>query len=155
MANTDITKETAEAFREASQRVEAFATDTQKAMTSQMEKLTRGFETATAFNQETVDAVMKSTEIAARAVEGINAELVGFSKKSFEDSVAAAKNFASSKNMTELFEKQADYAKSAMDGLMKQTIKMNEMAMAAAKSAVEPITARFTAATEVMRSFAA
>lgn len=152
---TDIVKETTDVVKEATQRVEAFATDTQKAMTAQLQKLAKGFETATAFNQETVDAVMKSSEIAAKALEGLNAEIVGYSKKAFEDGVAAAKGFASAKNAAELFEKQADYAKASVEGFMKQAAKMNEIMMSATRSAVEPIGARFTAATNVMKAFAA
>ncbi|HEU0223107.1 MAG TPA: phasin family protein [Paracoccaceae bacterium] len=152
---TDIVKETTDVMKEATLRVEAFAADTQKTLTAQMQKLTKGLETATAFNQETVDAMIKSSEIATKALEGLNAELVGYTKKAFEDGVAAAKDFASAKNVSELFEKQTDFAKTSMDSFMKQAAKVNELCMAAAKSTVEPINARFTAATEVFKAFAA
>ena len=151
----DPMKATADVMKDATQRVETFAADTQKAMSTQMEKLAKGFETATAFSQETVDAMMKSSEIATKAMEGLNAEMVDYTKKSFEDSVAAAKDFAASKNMTELFEKQADFARVSMETFMKQATKVNEMYMAAAKSASEPLSARMTAATDVMKSFTA
>lgn len=146
---------TADPIKDTAKKVEAFAADSQKAMTAQMEKLAKGYETATAFNQETIDAVMKSSEITSKALEGINAEILSYSKKSFENGVAAAKDFAASKNVSELFEKQADFAKSSMDDFMKQSVKLNEMCMAAAKSAMEPVGARFSAATDVFKGFSA
>jgi phasin family protein len=148
-------KDTTDMLKETTQRVEAFAADSQKALGAQMEKLTKGFESAATFGQGTVDAVMKTSEIATKALEGINAELVGYSKKAFEDGVAAAKTFASAKNAGELFERQADFTRASFDGFMKQTAKMNELCMAATRSAAEPLGARFTAATAVFKSFAA
>ncbi len=153
MSNT--TADATAAMTEASQKVEAFAHDTSKTMTEQFDKLTRGFETATAFNKDTMDAMVKSSEIASKAVEGINAEFVGFSKRSFEHGVAAAKDFASARNVSELFQKQADFARSAMDSFVSHSTKLNEMMMSATKSAVEPIGARFSAATEVFKGFTA
>ncbi len=154
-AKPDVIKDTTDAMKEATSKVESFAADSQKALTAQMEKLAKGYETATAFNQDTVDAMMKSSEIASKAIEGLNAEFMSYSKKTFESGVAAAKDFASSKSVSELFEKQADFAKSSVDDFMKQSVKMNEMYMAAAKSAMEPVGARFSAATEVFKGFTA
>ena len=71
--------------------------DTQKNMTEQFEKFSKGFEGFTAFGQENVDALVKSSEIAAKAAEGIGSEVSAYSKKAFEDGVAAAQDFASAK----------------------------------------------------------
>jgi phasin family protein len=154
-AKTEMLKDTTDMLKETAQRVEAFTADTQKALTAQMDKLAKGIETAASFNQNTVDAVMKTSEIATKAFEGLNAEVVGYTKKAFEDGVAAAKTFAAAKNVAELLERQADYTRTSFDGFMKQSAKLNELCMAATKSAVEPFGARFTAATEVFKSFAA
>ena len=61
---------------------------------------------------------MKSSEIAAKAAEGIGTEISAYSKKSFEDGVAAAQDFASAKTLTELFEKQTSYAQTAFEGFV-------------------------------------
>lgn len=152
---TDPMKDTTEMMKDAGQRVETLAADTQKAMSEQMTKLSKGLETATSFSQETMDAMMKSSEIAAKAFEGMNAEIMDYSKKSFEDGVAAAKDLASAKNVTELMEKQAEYAKTSMDGFMKQAARVNEMYLSATRSAVEPLTARVGAATDMLKGMTA
>ncbi|MEL6233376.1 MAG: phasin family protein [Pseudomonadota bacterium] len=154
-AKTDAAKAATDMIKDASERVESFAADTQKAMGAQMEKLSKGFESAATFGHENMDAVMKSSEIATKAMEGLNAEIADFTKKSFEDGVAATKDFASAKSVAELMEKQADFAKTSMDGFMKQAAKVNEMYMSATRSAVEPLSARVTAATDMLKGMTA
>ncbi|NNU79701.1 TIGR01841 family phasin [Halovulum dunhuangense] len=147
-----MTKATTKA---ATAKVEEIAADAQKAMTENMEKFTKGFEDMSAFTQENVDAVVKSAEIAAKTAEGIGAEMSAYSKKSFEDSVAAAQDLASAKNMTELMEKQTAFAQAAFEGFVAQATKMNEIYAAAAKDITAPINQRFTAAADAMKSFGA
>ncbi len=84
-------------MQEATAKVETFVADTQKTVTEQFEKLSKGFEGLTTFGQENVDAIVKSSEIAAKAAEGIGTEIGAYSKKAFEDGVAAAQDFASAK----------------------------------------------------------
>jgi phasin family protein len=140
-------------MQDATAKVETFVADTQKTMTEQFEKLSKGMEGLTSFGQENVDAIVKSSEIAAKAAEGIGTEIGAYSKKAFEDGVAAAQDFASAKTMTELFEKQTSYAQSALEGFMSQATKMNEIYVAAAKDIAAPIGARVNAATDAMKTF--
>ena len=87
--------------------------------------------------------------------EGIGAEISAFSKKSFDDSVAAAQELATAKNVTELFEKQAEIAKTYFEGFVKQSTKMNEIFAATAKDMSKPLNARVSAATEAMKTYTA
>ena len=128
---------------------ETFAAEAQAKMTESMEKMAKSFEDMAAFNQASLDAFMKSANIAMKSAEEISAESMAFSKKSMEEGVAATKDFAASKSVMELMEKQSDFAKTFFDGMMKQATKMNEMAMAASKDAMEPLAARVSAAAEL------
>jgi phasin family protein len=139
--------------QDATAKVETFVADTQKTVTEQFEKLSKGFEGLTSFSQENVDAFVKSSEIAAKAAEGISTEIGAYSKKSFEDGVAAAQDFASAKTVTELLEKQTAYAQSAFEGFVSQATKMNEIYVAAAKDISAPLGARVSKATEALKSF--
>ncbi len=140
-------------LQDATAKVETLVADTQKNVTEQIEKLTKGFEGLTAFGQENVDAIVKSSEIAAKAAEGIGTEISAYSKKAFEDGVAAAQDLAGAKTVTELFEKQTAFAQVAFEGWVSQATKMNEIYVAAAKDITAPLGARVTAATESMKSF--
>jgi phasin family protein len=139
--------------QEATAKVETFVADAQKTATEQFEKFSKGLEGLTTFGQENVDALVKSSEIAAKAAEGIGTEISAYSKKAFEDGVAAAQDLASAKTLTELFEKQTSYAQTAFEGLVSQTTKMNEIYVAAAKDISAPLGARVTRATEALKSF--
>jgi phasin family protein len=151
---TDVVAETTKVVKEATAKVETFVADTQKTMTEQFEKFSKGFEGLSSFGQENVDAIVKSSEIAAKAAEGIGSEISAFSKKAFEDGVAAAQDFASAKTMTELFEKQTAFAQSAFEGWVHQATKMNEIYVAAAKDITAPIGARVSKASDAVKSFA-
>lgn len=142
------------AAKETAGKAESMVADTQKAMTEQFEKLTRSFEGLTAFGQENMDALVKTSEIAAKAAEGIGSEVSAYSKKAFEDGVAAAQELASAKSMTELFEKQTAFAQSAFEGFVHQSTKMNEILVAATKDISAPLGARVTAATEKFKTLA-
>jgi phasin family protein len=148
--SVDVTQN---AVQEATAKVETFVADAQKSATEQFEKFSKGLEGFTTFSQDNVDALVKSSEIAAKAAEGIGTEISAFSKKSFEDGVAAAQDFASAKTLTELFEKQTSYAQSTFEGFVSQATKMNEIYVAAAKDITAPIGARVSAATDAMKSF--
>lgn len=135
--------------------VEEFATEAQKTVTEGMEKMSKGFEDMTAFGQENMDAMMKSSEIAAKAAEGIGSEVSAFTKKAFEDGVAATQDLASSKTVTELMEKQAAFAQTFFDSFMSQATKMNEIYAASAKEIFTPLTERFNAVGESMKAYKA
>lgn len=115
----------------------------------------KSFDDATVFGQQNVDALVKASELATKAAEGINEEIASYSKKSFEEGVAAATDLASAKTATELFEKQSAFAQSAFEGFVAQATKMNEIFTAAAKDVTAPIGERFEAATETMKSYTA
>lgn len=142
-------------MQDATAKVETLVADTQKTVTEQFEKLSKSFEGITAFGQENVDALVKSSEIAAKAAEGIGSEVSAYSKKAFEDGVAAAQDFAAAKTVTELFEKQTAFAQTAFEGWMSQTAKLNEIYVAAAKDITAPIGARMSRATEAFKGFSA
>ncbi|MFQ5622682.1 MAG: phasin family protein [Paracoccaceae bacterium] len=148
-------KSTSSAASQAANATEAFTKDAKMLVSEQIEKLTKGFEEVSEFGQKNVDALVKSSEIAAKAVEGINSEVTAYSKKTFDESIAAAKDMASAKNISEFIEKQSAYAKSVFEGFVSETSKLNEIYAAAAKDIVEPVNARVTAATEVVKSFTA
>lgn len=141
------------AFQETTAKVETLVADAQKTFSEQVEKFTKGIEGLTAFSQENIDAFVKSSEIAAKAAEGIGSEISAYSKKAFEDGVAAAQDFAGAKTLTELFEKQTAFAQSSFEGFVAQSTKMNEIVVAASKDIAAPLGERVTAATEKLKSF--
>ena len=122
-----------------------------EAMKNGMETWTKAMERFSGFGKENVEAYMKATTAVTKAVERINGEVFAFSKQQMEDGVAAFKAVSGAKSLHEAFEVQSDFAKSALDAYIAQATKLNDLWMGAAKEAVEPMTARFSALTEAVQ----
>ncbi len=139
--------------KSATKKVEEIAVETQKTMEEGVEKMTKGIENAASFGQENVEAVVTSSKIAAKAAETMGAEITAYSKKSYEDSMAVAKELTACKSVTEFFEKQTEFGKISIEGFVAEATKLNEMYAAAAKEAFAPLNARFTAAVETAKDY--
>ena len=135
----------------ATKQVEEFTAEAKKTVEEGVEKMTKGVEEATQFGQENVEAVVQSGKVFAKAAEEMNAEIVAFSKKSYQDGMAAAKELSSAKSVTEFFEKQTSFAKTSFEAYVAEATKLNEMYTAAAKDAFAPLNARFTAASDMVK----
>ena len=112
-------------------------------------EMSKGFEDASQFGQENVEAMVASSKVIAKAAEEMNAEVIAFSKKNYEDSMAAVKEMGSVKSVSDFFEMQTSMAKTSFEGFVAEATKLNEMYAAAAKDAFAPINARFTAAADM------
>ena len=137
--------------KDATQKVEEFTAEAQKSLEQGVEKMTESMEDMASFGQQNMEAMIAASKRAAKAAEEMNAELAAYTKKSYEDSMAAAKEMSSAKSVTELFEKQTAFTKSMMESFLAQSSKMNDMAATAGKECVEPLAQRFTASTEVFK----
>ena len=139
----------------ATKQVEEFTAEAKKTMEEGVEKMAKGVEDVTSFNQENVEAVMTSGKVFAKATEEASAEIIAFSKKSYQDSMAAAKEISSVKSVSEFFEKQTSFAKSAFENYVAEATKLNDIYAAAAKNAFAPMNDRFTAAADMVKTFKA
>ena len=139
----------------ATKQVEEFTAEAKKTMEEGVEKMTKGVEEVTSFSQESVEAFMASGKVIAKATEEVNAEIIAFSKKSYEDGMAAAKEMSSVKSVSEFFEKQTEFAKSSFENFVSEATKLNEIYSAAAKDAFAPMNDRFTAAAEMVKTYKA
>ena len=139
----------------AAKKAESLTADAQKTVTEGVEKMTKTFENAAAFGQDNAEAVVASSKIAAKAAESLGAEIAAYSKKTYEDGLAAAKELSACKSPTEFFEKQTAYTKSSVESFVDQAAKLNEIYAAAAKAAFAPLNARFAAAADAMKEFRA
>jgi phasin family protein len=139
----------------ATKQVEEFTAEAKKTMEEGVEKMAKGVEDVTSFNQENVEAVMTSGKVFAKATEEASAEIIAFSKKSYEDGMAAAKEISSVKSVSEFFEKQTSFAKSAFENYVAEATKLNDIYAAAAKDAFAPMNDRFTAAADMVKTYKA
>lgn len=135
--------------KEAFETVTAASND---AIKDGFEKSVTALNEFTAFQKDTVDAMIASATTTAKSIEEINTAAVAYAKKSMEDSAAAAKTMASAKSVQELIEVQADYAKSAMEAYLAEITRQSELMSGLVKQSFKPLNDRASAAVELMQS---
>ena len=139
--------------KSATNKADAIAVETQKTMEEGVEKMTKGIENAASFGQDNVEAVVTSSKIATKAAESMSAEIAAYSKKAYEDSMAATKELTACKSVGEFVEKQTEFGKVSIEGFVAEATKLNEMYAAAAKEAFAPLNARFTATADIVKDY--
>lgn len=141
-AKKDATTETLDKMSQASN----------KAVKEGFEKSLNALNDFSAFQKETVDAVIASANTTSKSVEALNANSIAFAKKSMEDGVTAAKSMSSAKSIQELIEIQADYTKSSLDAYLSEVNKATELMSSMFKDGFKPLNDRVAAAVEVAQS---
>ena len=136
-------------------KIEETTAEAQKTMEAGVEKMSKGIESATAFGQDNVEAIVTSSKITTKAAETVGAEIAAYSKKSYEDGMAAAKELTNCKSVSEFFEMQTAFGKTSIEGFVAEATKLSDMYAAAAKEAFAPLNARFTTASETVKDFRA
>lgn len=141
-AKKDATAETLDKMSQASN----------KAVKEGFEKSLSALNDFSAFQKETVDAVIASANTTSKSLETLNANSIAFAKKSMEEGVSAAKSMSSAKSVQELIEIQADYTKSSLDAYLAEVNKATELMSSMFKDGFKPLNDRFAAAVEVAQS---
>lgn len=126
-----------------------------EALNEGVAKATEQLEKLAAFNKDTMDALSASAAAAYKGLEKMGSEWSDFAKHQGEEFSGAAKALFEAKTMQAVFELQAEYAKSFVDGYVKNLAKMGDVATGIAKDAMEPLQARMAAFTELMQIKAA
>lgn len=151
-AGNEVIERAVVGLKEASARAVSLTADAQKSLGDNLEKFSQRLQDLSSFNQQNLEALAKSSEIAAKALGSIGSEVAAYTRKSYEDRVAAAQDISSAKTVAELIEKQTSFAQHAFEGWAQQAARMSEIYTAAAKDIVAPLGERVSAATEELKS---
>jgi phasin family protein len=117
-----------------------------------VEKNTRLVEELTELARDNVEALVTSTKVAAKGVEALGQEAAEYGRKSFEEASSLFRGFADIKSPTDLFKMQSEFAKSQFDSIVANNSKFSEAALKLAGEVFEPLTNRYTAAAERVKS---
>lgn len=106
------------------------------------------YDDVVSFSKANVDAAVLAGTKLATGLEEVSKEVFGYTSKSLETALETAKAVAGCKTAAEVLQLQQTAAKSSWDGFVAETTKLTEMGTVIAKSAAEPIQARYKAAFE-------
>jgi hypothetical protein len=101
----------------------------------------KNFEDVQKLSKDNMDATMKSFGALSKATQTIAAELVDYSKKSFEDGTKVMEKLLGAKSLDKAIEIQTDYAKTAYEGFVAQATKIGELYADVAKETYKPFEA--------------
>jgi len=99
-----------------------------------------------------VEAMLASSRAATQGIEAIARDVADFSRKTFEETTAAARAMATVKTPNELMALQNDFAKTQFDAAVAQMSKLSETMVKLMGEVFEPMQARATVATDKMKS---
>jgi phasin family protein len=151
-AGNEAAERTVVGLKEASAKAVSMTADTQKSLGENIEKVSQRLQGLSAFNQQNLDAFARSSEITAKALESIGGEVAAYTKKSYEDRIAAAQDISTARTLPELVEKQTTFAQHAFEGWAQQAIRISAIYTSAARDIVAPLGERVSAATEEMKN---
>ena len=98
--------------------------------------------------KKNLEAVVASAAAAQKGVETLSAQGVAFTKKSWEDGVAAAQSMSQARSIQELLELQTTWAKSSTEAWLAEVTKATDVLTASVKNSFQPINERVTASVE-------
>ena len=90
------------------------------------------------FGRSKMEAAAASAAAVSRGVQQIAAESSTFAKRSVEDGSAATTRLMSAKSLDGAVQVQADYARTALEGLVAQANRMGALMMAVGTEAAKP-----------------
>ena len=100
--------------------------------------MVKNFEDLQVVGKGNMDAFMKSFGALSKSAQAIAVEVAEYSKKSFEESTAAAEKLFGAKSLDKAVEVQSDYLKSTYEGFVAQAAKLSELYADLAKETYKP-----------------
>ena len=132
--------------------IESMTTATNDTIKQGLEKTLSAVNEATAFNKDTVEAVIASATVTGKGLETAGTNAAAYAKSAMEEGVAATKALSSAKSLQELFEIQSNYAKSAMGSYLAELNKTTELFSGLVTEGAKPLNTRFSAVAELAQS---
>lgn len=106
------------------------------------------YDDALAFSKANLDAAILSGNKLSAGLEEVAKEVFGYAGKAFDSVVEIMKVASACKTPVEVFQVQQKFAKDAVESVVGELGKLNEMGTVIAKSAAEPIQGRYKAVFE-------
>lgn len=132
--------------------VEQFTAASSTAFKDGVEKTLAAIGEANTHSKKNLEALVASVTAAARGAESVGAQAVAFSKKAFDDQVAAARSLAGAKSLQEVVELQTNLARTFLDSYMAEVGKLSETVSASVKDSMKPLNERVTDVVERLQA---
>lgn len=132
--------------------VEQFTAASNTAFKDGVEKTLAAINEANSHSKKNLEAVVASVTAAAKGAETVGAQAMAFSKKAFDEQVAAARSLAGAKSVQEVVELQTSLARTFLENYMAEVGKLTETVSSSVKDSMKPLNERVTDLVEKMQA---
>ncbi|MBB3808659.1 phasin family protein [Pseudochelatococcus contaminans] len=98
------------------------------------------------FGKENIESSLKAFNVFSKGLQTVATELVGYSKKSFEEGSAALEKLAATKSLDKAIEVQTEYARKSYENFVQESAKIGEIYKEIAQEAFRPYEGAFNRA---------
>ena len=102
--------------------------------------------------EDTVEMLERSIDQAGQGTAAINRKVIDIAQTNLNSGFDLAKNLAGAKNIAEIFEVQAAYARSQFEALAAQAEEIRSLSQKVATETAEPFKAHVTRSIETLRA---
>ncbi len=148
----DVQETVKSAFDQSSFAAQQAFDATNQAFKDSIDKSLGSLNDANALGKRNLEAVVASVSAATKGAETLGAQVMAFSKKSFEDNVAQTKALAGARSVQDIVELQTAFAKTAMEGLFGELNRASEVVSSTVKDSLRPLNERATAMVEQLQA---
>jgi phasin family protein len=140
------------AAESAKSTVDQFTIASNTAFKDGVEKTLAAISEMNSHSKKNLEAVVASASAAAKGAESVGAQAMAFSKKTFDDQVAAARSLAGAKSVQEAVELQTGYARSFLETYVAEMGKLAETVSVSVKDSMKPLNERMSDMVEKLQS---
>ena len=100
------------------------------------------------FGQGNIDALVRSSQIVATGLQDMSKQIAANAQSTMDDSMSTFRAFAGIRSFKDIFEMQANFARTSIEKAVSQTGQLTEASFKLAEQACAPIVGRMTVAVE-------
>jgi phasin family protein len=125
---------------------EDFYNSAREQMNKAQQSVFGNLDQASDFNRENVEAVIVSSNIVAKGFEVFGKEIAAYAQQTVEENMVTAKKLSAAKGPQELMDIQSECAKTAFDGFVAESTKLQDISTKVSSQASLPINERINQA---------
>jgi phasin family protein len=150
--NMSATRKTTDKIETAAQdNLNTAANTAHTSINEGVERMTKGMSQFGSFAQDNTEAFMQAASTVAKGFEKMTQENVDYAKRQFESSSEQMQALSKAKSPQEFLEAQSELFRASIEAQISQVNKVNDMMIATAKDAAQPLSKRYSAFVEMMQ----
>lgn len=104
------------------------------------------------FGQGNVEALVKSSQIVATGMQDLSKQFAANAQAAYEESLSVFRAMTSVRSVKEMFDMQANFARSSLEKVVSQTGSLTEHSFKIAEQAYQPLASRMSIAAESFKA---